>query len=43
MITYDGTKMFLDSTGKLPAGARSAPKSSDTVRLEREKARRGIR
>ena len=42
-ITYDGTKMFLDSTGKLPAEARAAPKSSDTVRLAREKARRGIR
>ena len=42
-ITYDGAKMFLDRAGKLPADARSAPKSSDTVRLQRELERRGLR
>jgi general stress protein 26 len=41
-ITYDGAKMFLDSAGKLPAEAKSAPKSSDTVRLQRELQRRGL-
>jgi general stress protein 26 len=41
-ITYDGVKMFLDSAGKLPAGRKSAPQSSDVVRLARELARRGL-
>jgi general stress protein 26 len=41
-ISYDGVKMFRDAAGKLPAGAKSAPKSSDTVRLERELRRRGL-
>jgi hypothetical protein len=41
-ITYDGTKMFLDRAGKLPAEAKSTPKSSDTVRLQRELERRGL-
>lgn len=41
-ITYDGTKMFLDSAGKLPASAKAAPKSSDSVRLQRELERRGL-
>ncbi len=41
-ITYDGVKMFLDEAGKLPAGAKGPPKSSDGVRLRRELARRGL-
>jgi general stress protein 26 len=41
-ISYDGRKMFLDAAGKLPASAKSAPMSSDTVRLRRELARRGL-
>ena len=41
-ITYDGVKMFLDAAGKLPAAQRSAPKSSDALRLERELRRRGL-
>jgi hypothetical protein len=41
-ITYDGTKMFLDGAGRLAPEARSEPKSSDTVRLARERARRGL-
>ena len=41
-ITYDGAKMFLDAAGKLPAAQRSAPKSSDALRLERELRRRGL-
>lgn len=41
-ITYDGVKMFRDAAGKLPAGEKSAPKSSDTARLERELRRRGL-
>ena len=41
-ITYDGVKMFLDAAGKLPAGQRSAPKSSDVARLARELKRRGL-
>ena len=40
-ITYDGVKMFLDAAGKLPAERKSAPQSSDVVRLERELRRRG--
>jgi general stress protein 26 len=41
-ITYDGVKMFRDAAGKLPAAEKSAPKSSDTVRLARELERRGL-
>lgn len=41
-ITYDGTKMFLDSVGKLAAERRTEPKSSDSERLARERARRGL-
>ena len=41
-IGYDGVKMFLDAAGKLPAERRSAPSSSDTTRLARELARRGL-
>ena len=41
-ITYDGVKMFRDAAGRLPAGEKSASKSSDTVRLERELRRRGL-
>jgi hypothetical protein len=41
-ITYDGVKMFRDAAGKLPASERSAPTSSDTVRLARELRRRGL-
>jgi len=41
-ITYDGTKMFLDSVGKLAAERRTEPKSSDLQRLARERARRGL-
>jgi nitroimidazol reductase NimA-like FMN-containing flavoprotein (pyridoxamine 5'-phosphate oxidase superfamily) len=41
-ISYDGVKMFRDAAGKLPPGAKSAPRSSDTLRLERELRRRGL-
>jgi general stress protein 26 len=41
-ITYDGAKMFRDSAGKLPAEERTAPKTSDTVRLRRELEKRGL-
>jgi nitroimidazol reductase NimA-like FMN-containing flavoprotein (pyridoxamine 5'-phosphate oxidase superfamily) len=41
-ITYDGVKMFQDAAGRLAAGKKSAPKSSDTERLARELARRGL-
>jgi nitroimidazol reductase NimA-like FMN-containing flavoprotein (pyridoxamine 5'-phosphate oxidase superfamily) len=41
-ISYDGVKMFRDAAGKLPPGEKSAPKSSDTQRLERELRRRGL-
>ncbi len=40
-ISYDGTKMALDAAGKLPAERKGEPLESDTVRLERELARRG--
>jgi nitroimidazol reductase NimA-like FMN-containing flavoprotein (pyridoxamine 5'-phosphate oxidase superfamily) len=42
-ITYDGVKMFLDASGRLPADRKSEPKSADTERLARELARRGAR
>jgi general stress protein 26 len=41
-ITYDGTKMFLDSVGKLPEERKGPPLSSDSERLAREKQRRGV-
>ena len=41
-ITYDGTKMALDTLGKLPESAKGKPKNSDTVRLQRELERRGL-
>ncbi len=41
-ITYDGTKMFLDSVGKLPPEKRTPPKSSDAVRLKAELRKRGL-
>lgn len=41
-ITYDGTKMALDSVGKLPEDRKGEAMSSDTERLEREKKRRGL-
>ena len=41
-ITYDGDKMARDSVGKLPDDEKGAPKSSDTVRLQRELERRRI-
>ena len=41
-ITYDGTKMALDSVGKLPPEQKGRPLESDTVRLEREMKRRGL-
>ena len=41
-ITHDGVKMFLDAASKLPAASKSAPKCSDTARLERELRRRGL-
>jgi general stress protein 26 len=41
-ITYDGTKMFLDQAGRLEEGRKTAPKSSDSERLARELARRGL-
>jgi general stress protein 26 len=41
-ITYDGAKMALDSAGKLPPERKSPPLESDTLRLERERKRRGL-
>ena len=41
-ITYDGTKMALDSVGKLPPERKGEPLESDTVRLKRELVRRGL-
>jgi general stress protein 26 len=41
-ITYDGAKMALDSVGKLPEDRRGPALSSDTDRLAKEKAKRGI-
>ncbi|MGH0030831.1 MAG: pyridoxamine 5'-phosphate oxidase family protein [Myxococcota bacterium] len=41
-ITYDGTKMALDTVGKLPDDKKRAPLESDTVRLAAEKKRRGL-
>ena len=41
-ITYDGTKMALDSVGKLPPERKGEPLESDTVRLKRELERRGL-
>ncbi len=41
-ITYDGVKMALDSAGKLPPEKKSKPLSSDTLRLQRELASRGL-
>ena len=41
-ITYDGDKMALDSVGKLPEEEKGAPKTSDTVRLQKELERRGL-
>lgn len=40
-ITYDGVKMFKHAAGKLDERELGPPKESDTVRLERELARRG--
>ncbi len=41
-ITYDGAKMALDAQGKLPEAKKGEPKSSDSVRLQAEVARRGL-
>ena len=41
-ITYDGDKMARDSVGKLSEEEKGAPKSSDTVRLQRELERRKL-
>jgi hypothetical protein len=41
-ISYDGVKRFRDAAGKLPPGEKSAPRNSDTLRLERELRRRGL-
>jgi general stress protein 26 len=41
-ITYDGTKMYLDSKGRLPANRKGKPKSADTERLATELRRRGL-
>ena len=41
-ITYDGTKMALDSVGKLPPEQKGKPLESDTVRLDHEMKRRGL-
>jgi general stress protein 26 len=42
-ITYDGAKMMAHSAGKLDASQLTQPTSSDTVRLERELKRRGLK
>jgi general stress protein 26 len=42
-ITYDGTKMLLDARGKLPPERKGPALESDTLRLERELRRRGLR
>jgi general stress protein 26 len=41
-ISYDGVKMFRDAAGKLAPDEKSAPASSDTLRLARELRRRGL-
>lgn len=41
-ITYDGVKMAMDSVGKLPEEKKTAPKSSDSVRMAKEIERRGL-
>lgn len=42
-ISYDGVKMALHSRGKLDESSLAAPSESDTVRLARERERRGLR
>jgi general stress protein 26 len=41
-ITYDGVKMFRHAAGQLPPEALGEPKEADTLRFERELARRGL-
>lgn len=41
-ISYDGAKMFAHAAGRLAEDELAAPLSSDTVRLERERVRRGL-
>ena len=41
-ISYDGVKMFRHAAGKLDESELSAPMSSDTERLDRERERRGL-
>jgi len=42
-ITYDGIKMLAHAAGKLDPSQLTKPSNSDTVRLERELARRGLK
>ena len=42
-ITYDGIKMMAHSAGKLDPSQLTKPSNSDTVRLERELKRRGLK
>jgi hypothetical protein len=41
-ISYDGIKMFRHQLGDMDESQLGEPKSSDTVRLAREKERRGL-
>ena len=42
-ISYDGVKMFQHTYGRLDDSELGEPKSADTVRLERELERRGLK
>ena len=42
-ITYDGVKMAKHGRGRLDESALAAPSESDTLRLQRELERRGLR
>jgi general stress protein 26 len=41
-ISYDGSKMFKHAAGKLDASDLADPLESDTIRLQRERERRGL-
>ena len=42
-ISYDGIKMFQHTEGLLDESRLAEPKDSDTVRLDRELERRGLK
>lgn len=41
-ITFDSAKSALDMAGKLPESEKTARKSSDAVRMNQERERRGM-